>query len=167
RIQLSNSLDSSLPLLLLDSQRFKETLINILLNAIQAIEAKTDREKQEVVSVTAKKSVLGETFRDFTFNHLLVGQRTKDREDGQEIVLLKGTECAVVSISDSGPGISKSLRERIFDPFFTTKANGTGLGLPMVKQTVHAHGGIVSVKCSKGQGTTFSIFLPIPNGEKE
>ncbi|MBI4428483.1 MAG: PAS domain S-box protein [Ignavibacteriales bacterium] len=166
RIQLSKSLDSSLPLLLLDSQRFKETLVNILLNAVQAIETKPERQKQEVVSVTAKRTFLRETLRDFTFNHLLDGQRTNNREDGREIVLLKGSECAVVSISDSGPGISKGLRERIFDPFFTTKANGTGLGLPMVKQTVHAHGGIVNVKCSRGQGTTFSIFLPLSNGAR-
>ena len=167
RIQLNKFLDSGLPSLPLDSQRFKETLVNILLNAIQAIDGKSTRAEEEVVSVTAKRTTLRETLRDFTFNHLLDGQRVKDADDGQEIVLLKGIECAVVSVNDTGPGIPKNLKERIFDPFFTTKVNGTGLGLPMVKQTVHAHGGLVTVRSSKEQGTTFSIFLPLRNGEKE
>ncbi|MEK6566826.1 MAG: ATP-binding protein, partial [Bacteroidota bacterium] len=167
RIRLNKFLDSGLPFLPLDSQRFKETLVNILLNAIQAIEGKEMRTEEEVVSVTAKRTFLRETLRDFTFNHLLDGQRVKDADDGQEIVLLKGIECAVVSVSDTGPGIPENLAERIFDPFFTTKVNGTGLGLPMVKQTVHAHGGIVTVRSSKGQGTTFNIFLPLRNGERQ
>jgi signal transduction histidine kinase len=167
RIQLNKFLDAGLPPLALDAQRFKETLVNILLNAIQAIEGKPMRADEEVVSVTAKRTFLRETLRDFTFTHFLDGQGVRSAGDGHEIMLMKGSECVVVSVSDTGLGIPKNLEERIFDPFFTTKVNGTGLGLPTVKQTVHAHGGIVTMRCGRGQGTTFSIFLPLPNGERE
>jgi signal transduction histidine kinase len=52
-------------------------------------------------------------------------------------------------------------RSKIFDPFFTTKTNGTGLGLPMVKRSVNAHGGILLARSSKGKGATFEIILPL------
>ena len=62
--------------------------------------------------------------------------------------------------------MDRALLRRIFDPFFTTKPNGTGLGLPMVKRTVNAHGGIVTVKSARGKGAIFEILLPRqPSGE--
>ena len=79
-------------------------------------------------------------------------------------MLQKGLPCASVSIADNGPGIDRALLRRIFDPFFTTKTNGTGLGLPMVKRTVNAHGGVVTVKSTRGKGTLFEILLPLRSG---
>jgi signal transduction histidine kinase len=79
-----------------------------------------------------------------------------------EIVLEKGSNCAVVEITDTGSGIEKDQLSRIFDPFYTTKINGTGLGLPMVKRTVNAHGGVVTIESKIGKGTTVRIYFPIP-----
>ena len=67
----------------------------------------------------------------------------------------------MIGVRDTGPGIETDRLQRIFDPFFTTKANGTGLGLPMVKRTVNAHGGIVVAKSIKGKGAAFEILLPL------
>jgi len=65
------------------------------------------------------------------------------------------------SISDSGMGIEPEHCKSIFEPFFTTKnGTGTGLGLASVYGIVKSHGGYVDVKSCKGQGSTFSIFLP-------
>jgi len=64
------------------------------------------------------------------------------------------------TISDSGPGIPAELRQRIFEPYFTTKEHGTGLGLALVKQTVLAHGGTISVTDADRGGTSFVITLP-------
>jgi signal transduction histidine kinase len=78
-------------------------------------------------------------------------------------VLEKGSLCAIVEIADSGCGMTKEQLLRIFDPFYTTKTNGTGLGLPMVKRTVNAHGGIVAVTSQVGKGTEVRILFPIPH----
>jgi nitrogen fixation/metabolism regulation signal transduction histidine kinase len=70
----------------------------------------------------------------------------------------------VLTVSDEGPGIDRSLRERIFDPYFTTKGTGTGLGLAIVKKLVLQHGGEIQVGDRPGGGTTFSIVLPLRPG---
>ena len=68
---------------------------------------------------------------------------------------------AEVSIADTGPGIPEDLRGKIFEPFFSTKEEGIGLGLPIAQRIVEEHGGEVRVESKVGQGTTFTIALPI------
>ena len=65
----------------------------------------------------------------------------------------------VVTIADHGPGIPDELRHRVFEPYFTTKQDGTGLGLALVRQTVEAHSGTITVADTPGGGATFSIVL--------
>jgi CheY-like chemotaxis protein len=68
----------------------------------------------------------------------------------------------LLSVADTGVGISPENLERIFDPFFTTKApgKGTGLGLSMVFGIVKNHGGCVDVRSEAGAGTVFRVHLP-------
>jgi signal transduction histidine kinase len=68
----------------------------------------------------------------------------------------------VISISDNGPGISDSIKDKIFQPFFTTKpaGQGTGLGLSLSYDIIKAHGGEIKVNSKEGEGTTFTIILP-------
>jgi len=73
-----------------------------------------------------------------------------------------GDECVLMSVSDTGEGISADTLEKIFEPFFTTKADGrgTGLGLSILHDIVEQAGGAVRVTSQPRSGTTFSIFLP-------
>ena len=66
----------------------------------------------------------------------------------------------VVSIENSGTGISPEVRGRIFEPFFTTKPAGSGLGLPIVHAIVTQHGGSISVESPPGKGARFVVRLP-------
>jgi two-component system nitrogen regulation sensor histidine kinase NtrY len=65
-----------------------------------------------------------------------------------------------VTIADHGPGIPDDLRQRVFEPYFTTKADGTGLGLALVRQTLEAHRGTVALTATPGGGATFAIVFP-------
>jgi PAS domain S-box-containing protein len=82
--------------------------------------------------------------------------------EGGELTIKSGEANGNVEISftDTGTGISKENMEKIFKPLFTTKSKRIGLGLPICKRIVEAHGGSISVKSVEGKGTTFTITLP-------
>jgi signal transduction histidine kinase len=76
------------------------------------------------------------------------------------------SECGVLYVSDTGAGIAEEHMERIWEPFFTTKrgrpgGGGTGLGLAIVKEIVEKHRGSIGVESSPGQGTCFTVKLPL------
>ncbi|MDT9002080.1 ATP-binding protein [Paucibacter sp. APW11] len=79
------------------------------------------------------------------------------------IAIARQGDEARVSIADSGCGIAPELMPRIFEPFFTTKpvGEGSGLGLDIVSKIVAKHQGRIEVQSEPGQGSTFSVFLPI------
>jgi two-component system sensor histidine kinase AtoS len=72
---------------------------------------------------------------------------------------LAGTE-VWVRIQDNGVGIPAELREKIFSPFVTSKSSGTGLGLPITKKLVEAHGGTIELMSEPGEGTEFVLTIP-------
>ncbi len=71
-----------------------------------------------------------------------------------------------ITIKDTGYGISSDNLERIFDPYFSTKETGSGLGLAVTYSIIHKHGGYIDVTSKEGRGTTFTIFLPVNNINK-
>jgi signal transduction histidine kinase len=83
----------------------------------------------------------------------------------KEIVVRTATaetpETVVLTVSDSGPGISPQDKERLFLPYFSTKERGTGLGLAIVSRIVGEHGGTIRVEDNRPTGTRFIVELPV------
>jgi PAS domain S-box-containing protein len=83
--------------------------------------------------------------------------------EGGEITItsrVKGAN-AEISIADTGVGLAPEVAAKIFEPYFTTKAKGTGLGLAICQGIIQDHGGVITVDSTPGQGTTFTIQLPL------
>jgi PAS domain S-box-containing protein len=90
-------------------------------------------------------------------------QITVDALEGTNGLTLPAGPYLRLAISDTGPGISPAILERIFEPYFTTKekCKGTGLGLAVVHGIVKGHGGKIEVQSRVGEGTCFTVYLPV------
>ncbi len=138
-IEVNMDLDHDLPQIWLDEDLIKQVIMNILVNAQQAIEG-TGR---------------------ITIRSRLVPQADSPEAGPGTMV--------EISITDTGCGISEQDRQRIFDPFFTSKGvgQGTGLGLSVSHGIVRAHGGTIQVDSKVGEGATFRIYLPVEAQDTE
>jgi len=70
-------------------------------------------------------------------------------------------QTVVIRVSDTGPGISESVRDQVFQPFFSTKEEGTGLGLSIATRIIEDHGGRLDLEANENEGATFVITLPL------
>lgn len=83
--------------------------------------------------------------------------------DGGELIMTlnRTPQHALIDVIDTGPGIPANVVDKIFEAYYSTKKGGTGLGLPMAKRIVEAHGGKLTVKSEPGKGTDFTLALPL------
>ena len=72
-----------------------------------------------------------------------------------------------ITLTDTGTGIPNDAMERIWTPIYTTKAKGMGLGLSIVKRLVEAHNGTITVKSKIGEGSAFTVRLPLERGRSK
>ncbi len=143
----------------IDPEQFRQVLINLVQNAIQAM----DRDGRVTVS-TAQRRIPRATWaaapkdaptslRDGALLDKTGANRRADEVDVIE-----------VAVRDTGPGISQKVLKNLFIPFFTTKERGTGLGLAISQSLVQNAGGTIDVQTQSGAGTTFTILLPVATG---
>lgn len=116
----------------------------------------------EIPAITGDAAELREALTNLIFNAV------DALPEGGTITL--GTqregEAVVLSISDTGTGMSEEVRQRCLEPFYTTKGQrGTGLGLSMVFGIILRHGGTIDIQSQPGQGTTFALSLPVARAE--
>jgi signal transduction histidine kinase len=124
--------DPDMPPVPIDAGQLHQAMMNLMSNAVEAVEAKTG-----VVTVRAK----------FT-----------PADPGRPA----GRGELRIDVIDNGPGVQPELQRRIFEPFFTTKGlRGTGLGLAVTRRIVESHNGKVLLSTTPGKGATFSVVLPI------
>lgn len=137
-IQLRVDGDDGLPAVLGDPTQLHQVLLNLCVNARDAMPG------GGTLALKAKVVELDEAY----------ARSIPDAQPGRYLAL---------RVSDSGSGILPEILDRIFDPFFTTKGadKGTGLGLSTVLGIVRAHGGFVQVYSQAGQGSMFTVCLPV------
>ncbi len=118
-----------------------------------------------VVTSQGKTALQGDRDRlSQVFVNLLTNAVEAMPDGGTIEVMIEGKEDGVVvEFGDDGQGMPPSLKYQIFDLFHTTKAGGTGIGLPIARKIVEAHGGSVDVMSRPGEGTTFTVYLPNAN----
>jgi two-component system NtrC family sensor kinase len=134
-IEITTDLDRNLPPVWLDADLIKQVIMNMLVNAQHAI--------KDAGSITVRTRRC---------------PAPKSPEPGMPSVPM--VEMAII---DTGCGIPAQNLKRVFDPFFTSKevGKGTGLGLSVSHGIVKAHGGAIEVESKVGEGSTFSVYLPI------
>ena len=133
--------DSELPLLRGDATSIRRVIMNLVLNASEALGEKGGHILVQTSRVEADRRMLG------------ASKLGPDLEPGAY---------AALTISDNGPGIDPAVRAKMFDPFFTTRFPGRGLGLANVFGIVRAHQGAIRVTSRVGRGATFRVLLPLP-----
>jgi two-component system, NtrC family, sensor kinase len=139
-----------------------EGLESTLIIARNMVKHKTvHRNLAEIPLIECSPSQVNQVFLNLVTN----AAQATDEQAGEITVATSVTPNGQVrvDISDNGHGIPDSVMTKIFDPFFTTKdvGEGTGLGLSIAYKIVQQHGGRIEVKSKVGQGTTFSVFLPV------
>lgn len=129
-VKLRSQLDSKAGQVWVDVTLFKQALLNLLINATQAMVAARYEETAHGGAVD-----------------LIV--TTEGRRDE-----------VLVHVIDTGPGIAEARRETIFKPYYSTKRDGSGLGLPTSRRIVESHGGHIEVHSEPGKGSDFTVHLP-------
>jgi signal transduction histidine kinase len=127
----------------------KQIILNLIINARDAIKELPEKSKPRVISLTTKS----------------VKPDTRIPAKIQQNV----SQYIGIEIKDTGVGMNAEIRNRIFEPFFTTKtvANGTGLGLSTVYGIVQQNRGHILVESAPGQGSVFTVLWPVtPLGKK-
>lgn len=144
-VRVELDLDPQLPLVLGDPHQLQQVFLNLTNNAHQAM---PEGGRFRVTSRVAPMGELPETTR---------------RLAAQAPFSIHTRQWVELSFSDTGRGIAVEHLPRIFDPFFTTKGvgEGTGLGLSVSYGIVHEHGGEIHVQSRVGEGSAFTIHLPI------
>ncbi|MBU0673080.1 MAG: PAS domain S-box protein [Proteobacteria bacterium] len=133
KVKCAYRFEEDLPAIDVDSGQISQVVQNIILNAVQAM--------PEGGSI----QMSGESF---------------DNSQGELLTLSRDRYVRIVII-DSGSGIPEEYLEQIFDPYFSTKPLGSGLGLAITYSIITKHGGKIFVASKQGQGTIFTIYLPV------
>jgi CheY-like chemotaxis protein len=122
-----------------DIGQIEQVLLNLLVNAIEAVDA-AGREGG-LIRVSTANEVVAQ-----------IMPRPPQRPQAQH--------CVRVSVIDTGEGMSPETLERVFEPFFSTKFQGRGLGLAASSGIIRNHGGVIWAQSTPGQGSVFHVLLP-------
>jgi signal transduction histidine kinase len=146
RVLLQTQLANDLPLILGDRVQLQQVILNLLINAIEAMSGESDGPRElwvssekltEIPGKLEEKALNDKALAEAEFTHVLVAVR------------------------DSGPGLDPKGLDRLFDAFYTTKPQGLGMGLAISRSIIEAHGGGLWANANASRGAIFQFALPI------
>jgi PAS domain S-box-containing protein len=108
--------------------------------------------------ITGDREMLQIVFQNILMN----AAQAMDGQGRIDVTITQTNGRCHVAVADRGPGMPQEVREKAFDAFFTTKHRGTGLGLPIARRVIEAHGGTIHIDVLPAGGTTISLELPLP-----
>ncbi|MEI7673738.1 MAG: ATP-binding protein, partial [Deltaproteobacteria bacterium] len=141
-----------------DLNQCVQSTANIVRNEIRHV-AELELQLNEIPLVVCNSQQINQVIANLLIN---AGQ-AMDKHGAITVTSRQEREEVVLSISDTGRGMTEEVRKRIFEPFFTTRniGQGTGLGLSIAYGIIKQHDGEITVESEPGEGTTFTIRLPI------
>jgi signal transduction histidine kinase len=125
-VSVQTQLAEGLPLIQGDRVQLQQVILNVIINAVQAMSAVSEGARELLISTG------------------------RDASGG-----------VLVAVRDSGPGLNPESFDRLFDAFYTTKPGGMGMGLPICRSIVEAHGGRIWASLTAAPGTTLQCILPV------
>jgi signal transduction histidine kinase len=172
-VDVTTELAPHLPEVRLNPDQLQQILVNLLLNACDAVEEAGSSGRTGSIRVTSSvvrhQGAAGDGVRarrkddpeEVDYSHL-----RRFRSQPAEVPrphFDEGQRLVEIAVADDGPGIADAQLERVFDPFFTTKepGRGTGLGLAVSARLAYRMGGTIEVSHRSGGGTVFTVLLPL------
>jgi signal transduction histidine kinase len=148
-------------------------IVELLANQAQARKVTLDLSVDGTPAVLGSEDALKQAFLNLVINSLEAmphgGSLSIRAQACRQAGAGAAENLAVVRIQDTGVGIPQEQLGRLFDPYFTTRSKGTGLGLTIVHRVIHEHHGRIRVASAPGEGSTFTVELPllVPEGRRE
>ena len=143
RVSLQSKLANDLPSIMGDRIQLQQVILNLIINAIQAM------------------SVVDEGPRELSISSQKVKKIREERRFAHTTLEDAEVTCVLVTVRDSGPGLDPNNVSRLFDAFYTTKPHGLGMGLAISRSIIEAHGGWLSATAGSSRGAVFEFTLPI------
>jgi PAS domain S-box-containing protein len=137
---------NDLPLVMGDRIQLQQVILNLLVNAIQAMSGVPEGPRELGVSSEKVAEINGES--------------KEERYEGEALADAEWTH-VLITVRDSGPGLDPQSLNRLFDAFYTTKPQGLGMGLSISRSIIEAHGGRLWAKANAPRGAVFQFALPI------
>ncbi|HXM30508.1 MAG TPA: ATP-binding protein, partial [Chthoniobacterales bacterium] len=137
---------NDLPLILGDKIQLQQVILNLLMNAIEAMSGVDQGPRELWVSSKKVTEIHGES---------------EEEKYGDKALAKAEWSHVLITVRDSGPGLDPQLLNRLFDAFYTTKPQGLGMGLAISRSIIEAHGGRLWAKANPPRGAAFQFTLPI------
>jgi PAS domain S-box-containing protein len=165
-------LANDLPLLMGDRIQLQQVILNLIINAIEAMSGVSDGPRELSISSEEVIGMPGEREKGRLADTAgLEAERRAPNADLSDTVRQARTRserrtqnaCVLVSVTDSGPGLDPSKADHLFDAFYTTKPQGLGMGLSISRSIIEAQGGRLWARTNVPKGALFQFALPIAN----